>query len=213
MRVDANTADVARFEGPEQRRQANQLGMWTLLSTEVLFFGGMILAYVVYRWAYPAQFAAGSRTLNFWAGTINTAVLLTSSLTMALADKFAESGRKQAFLAFVSLTAVLGVAFVCVKGYEYHEMWAKGLFPGPGFDPSRPPQLEMFVYLYFTMTAVHALHMLVGIGLMAWLLRLSLLGKVTKASHEAVSMVGLYWHFVDCVWVVLYPLLYLVPNR
>ncbi|HEY1791631.1 MAG TPA: cytochrome c oxidase subunit 3 family protein [Opitutaceae bacterium] len=205
-------ANAPQFGSQEQRIAANQLGMWTLIATEILFFGGLFLSYVTYRVAYPSAFAVGSRHLDYLCGTINTGVLLTSSLCMALGDLSIRKGRTRALAGWISATAALGAAFVCIKGFEYHEMWRDHLVPGFRFDPSVSPQVELFVCLYFIMTGLHAIHMLVGIGLMAWLLKLNAASRFSERAHEPVKMVGLYWHFVDCVWIFLYPLLYLVPK-
>jgi cytochrome c oxidase subunit III len=201
------------FGSARQRDLANHLGMWTFIATEVLFFGGLFLAYFIYRITYPAAFAAGSHALNFWLGTINTAVLLASSLTMALGDAYIKRGNRAALRSCVIATASLGVVFLAIKASEYHEMYAKHLLPGMLFDSRMSPPVQLFVFLYFAMTGLHAVHMVIGLGLMAWLLRLNGRGRLTAARHAPVEMFGLYWHFVDCVWVFLYPLLYLIPQR
>lgn len=210
------SADAAalppQYHDVPQREAANQLGMWTLIATEVLFFGGLFLAYVVYRVTYPAAFAAGSRLLDFWSGTLNTAVLLTSSLSMALGDAFIKRGRRGTAGVCIACTAFLGVVFLGIKFLEYRDMYRSGLVPGPGFSETVPPQTELFVFLYFAMTGLHAVHMLAGLAAMSWLFRLNQLGRFSAKAHEPVKMVGLYWHFVDCVWVFLYPLLYLIPR-
>jgi cytochrome c oxidase subunit 3 len=201
----------AAYGDKRQRDLANHLGMWTFIATEVLFFGGLFLAYFIYRITYPAAFAAGSHTLSFWRGTINTAVLITSSLTMALGDVYIKRGNRAALRNCVIATASLGILFLAIKASEYHEMYAKHLVPGLPFDSWVSPPMQLFVFLYFAMTGLHAAHMLIGLGLMAWLLRLNQHGRLTAAQHAPVEMFGLYWHFVDCVWVFLYPLLYLIP--
>jgi len=200
------------YADARQRDVANHLGMWAFLATEILFFGGLFLAYFIYRSTYAAGFA-GSRTLNFWRGTLNTAVLLGSSLTMALGDAYIKQGRRRPLQFCLAATAVLGSVFLAVKASEYQEMYAKHLLPGRGFEPGAAPGLQLFVLLYFTMTGLHAFHMLVGLGLMVWLLRQNQRGRFTAAQHAPIEMFGLYWHFVDCVWVFLYPLLYLIPRR
>ena len=186
--------------------------MWTLIATEVLFFGGLFLAYLIYRLSYPAAFSAGSRLHDFWSGTLNTAVLLTSSLSIALGDAFIKQGRRRALGACVACTAGLGILFLGVKFMEYHHMFRAHLVPGRTFGAGGAPQVELFVFLYFAMTGLHAIHMLAGLGAMAWLWRLNQLGRLSATAHEPVKMVGLYWHFVDCVWVFLFPLLYLIPK-
>jgi cytochrome c oxidase subunit III len=208
----ANTAGVPpQYHDKAQRDAANQLGMWTLIATELLFFGGLFLAYFIYRLTYPAAFSAGSRLLDFWSGTVNTAVLLTSSLTMALADAMIKRGRRRAMALLISCTAVLGALFLAVKFREYSGMYRDHLVPGVNFSAQVSPQAELFVFLYFVMTGLHALHMVIGIGAMVWLLVIDRRGVLSGSAHAPVVMVGLYWHFVDCVWVFLYPLLYLIP--
>jgi cytochrome c oxidase subunit III len=200
-----------QYHDKTQREGANQLGMWTLIATEVLFFGGLFLAYIIYRLSYPAAFSAGSHLLDFWSGTVNTAVLVTSSLTMALADVMIKQGRRRAMAACIFCTAILGAVFLGIKFHEYSTMYRDHLIPGIEMAASVAPQTELFLFLYFAMTGLHALHMLIGIGAMGWLMRLNKHGRLSSNVHEPVVMVGLYWHFVDCVWVFLYPLLYLIP--
>jgi cytochrome c oxidase subunit 3 len=195
-----------------QRDVANDLGMWTFIATEVLFFSGLFLAYFIYRSTYPSGFASGSRELNFWRGTLNTLVLLTSSLTMALSDAFVERRSRTAFRVCLACTALLGTLFLVIKFSEYQEMFSKHLVPGLPFASSVAPSVKLFVLLYFIMTGVHAVHMLAGLGVMSWLIRLEIKGEVASGRTAPVRMFGLYWHFVDCVWVFLYPLLYLIPS-
>jgi cytochrome c oxidase subunit 3 len=213
MRTPATPPLPAAYGDQRQLDLANHLGMWAFIATEVLFFGGLFLAYFVYRMTYPSAFAAGSQTLNFWRGTINTAVLLTSSLTMALGDAYIRRGNRDALRRCLIATAALGVLFLAIKASEYQEMYGKHLVPGLPFDPQASPPMQLFVFLYFAMTGLHAIHMLIGLGLMAWLLRLNQGGRLSAEHDAPVEMVGLYWHFVDCVWVFLYPLLYLIPRR
>jgi len=198
------------YADARQRGRANHLGMWTFIASEVLFFGGLFLAYFIYRHAYPAAFAAGSHRLNFWKGAVNTAVLLTSSLAMAWGDAFIKAGRRGALQACLAATVVIGVVFLALKGSEYREMYAQHLVPGLNFDARVGPQVELFIWMYFVMTGVHAVHMLVGLGLMGWLMVLNRRGRFNHARHAPIELFGLYWHFVDCIWVFLYPLLYLV---
>jgi cytochrome c oxidase subunit 3 len=211
--MKAETVAVpAPYSDRAQRDIANHLGMWTLIATEIVLFGGLFLAYLVYRLSYPAAFSAGSHRLDFWSGTANTAVLLTSSLFMALGDVMIKRGRRRALQVCLGLTAALGVMFLAIKFSEYRQMYHEHLVPGILFDAAGPPQIQLFLFLYFVMTALHAVHMLVGIGVIVWLLRLNRLGRLSSGDHAPVSMVGLYWHFVDCVWIFLYPLLYLIPR-
>jgi cytochrome c oxidase subunit 3 len=199
--------------GTGRRETANQLGMWTLIASEVLFFGGLLVAYAVYRRAYPAAFAAGSQRLGFWGGTLNTAVLLTSSLGMAAGDVMIKRGRPRALQACLLGTALLGLLFLGIKLIEYDHLYRAHLVPGVNFSADGPPQIQLFLLLYFILTGLHAAHMLAGLGALAWLGWKNHRGLLSRAEHEPVVMVGLYWHFVDCVWVFLYPLLYLIPHR
>ena len=201
-----------QFGDSAQRAVANRLGLWGFLATEILLFGGLFTSYAVYRHTYPAVFAAGSRHLDFWIGTLNTVILLTSSLAMAFADHAIKCGRRDALRRFLALTWLLGAAFLTLKGWEYFQKYSEHLIPGPNFhdaDGIGSP-LQLFFFLYFVMTGLHALHMLVGLTVIAWVLRLNRRGCLSAAHHAPVEMTGLYWHFVDCVWVFLYPLLYLI---
>ena len=200
------------FADAEQQQAANHLGMWAFLATEMLFFGGLFACYAVYRWTYPQAFAAGSRHLDFWIGTINTAVLLTSSLGMALADRATRLERRDAAFGWLVLTGMLGATFLGLKGYEYAQKIHEHLVPGAHFHlaAGESAPVQLFLFLYFAMTGLHAMHMLAGLGAIGWLLALNRRGRLTRERDAPVAMVGLYWHFVDCVWIFLYPLLYLV---
>jgi cytochrome c oxidase subunit 3 len=181
----------------------NRLGLWVFLATEVLFFGGMFLAYALYRHTYPAAFQAGARLMEFGLGTANTAVLLTSSFFMALG---ARAGDRRRLRQCLAAAAGLGIVFLVIKAIEYGSKFAAHLVPGPGFAGPHGP-LELFFTLYFAMTGLHAIHMLFGLAAVGWL------GWRCRGDRplpvEPVAMVGLYWHFVDCIWVFLYPLFYL----
>jgi cytochrome c oxidase subunit 3 len=202
------------YVAADQRDEAGQLGMWTFLATEVLFFGGLIAAYVVMRGAYPGAFAAGSRQLSFAIGTTNTLVLLTSSLAMVCAVSFAGRGRRRAAVGCLVATALLGATFLLLKSVEYHDKFAEHLIPGRDFRPpaGAPPTTQICIFLYFALTGLHALHMLIGLGLVGWLAARVARPRVGGPPDHAPELVGLYWHFVDCVWVFLYPLLYLVAQ-
>ena len=196
----------------EARATTNQLGMWVFLTTEILLFGGMFVVYSLYRGVYPAAFRQGGQTMDFWLGTLNTAVLLTSSLFMAVADRAVRANRRRQVTACLLVTILLGLAFLGIKSYEYHAKYAAHLVPGSRFRAGggRAPQLQIFLFLYFAMTGLHAVHMIGGLAAVSWLLALNLRGRLSPARAEPVTMVGLYWHFVDCIWVFLYPLFYLV---
>jgi len=196
----------------EQQRDASSLGMWVFLVTEILFFGGLFLAYTVYRSQYARAFAEASRHLDITLGTFNTAVLIVSSLTMALAVFSAATGRRRALLLFLIATMVLGGVFLGVKAVEYGHKFHDHLVPGLHFRFPGPyaRQAEIFYSLYFAMTGLHAAHMIIGIGIFTWLLYASWRGRFTPAYNTPVEMGGLYWHFVDIVWIYLFPLLYLI---
>jgi cytochrome c oxidase subunit III len=204
-----------QFDDLEQQREAGTLGMWTFLATEILFFGGMFTGYTVYRAAYPEAFHIGSHELDFILGGINTAVLILSSLTMALGVHSAQTGRRRRLIGYLIATMILGAAFLGVKAYEYHHKWVHGLVPGLHFTYTGPhaPQVELFLGFYFAMTGMHALHMIVGLGIMTVLVVMAWQGRFTKEYHSPVVVSGLYWHFVDIVWIFLYPLLYLIGAR
>jgi cytochrome c oxidase subunit 3 len=203
------------FDDAEQQREAGTLGMWIFLVTEIMFFGGMFTAYVVYRTLFPETFAHASHHLDVRLGTFNTAVLIASSLTMALSVHAAQVGRRGAILRWLALTALLGSTFLVVKSYEYAHKFAEGHVPGPAFSWSGPdaPQAQLFFGLYFAMTGVHALHMIIGLGILAWLLREARRGRFGPAYNTPVELTGLYWHFVDIVWIFLFPFLYLIGRH
>jgi cytochrome c oxidase subunit 3 len=206
---------VARqFEDPQQQRKASDLGMWVFLATEILFFGALFVAYTATRLHAPQAFAIASRLTNLTLGSINTAVLLTSSLTMALAVRAAKLGLRDASIALLLATAVLGLAFLGIKFTEYYLDWRDHLVPVIDFAHTGPHAggVENFFYLYFFMTGVHSIHLIIGI---VTVLVLALLARRRDFSPDyftPVELGGLYWHLVDIVWIFLYPLLYLVAR-
>jgi cytochrome c oxidase subunit 3 len=210
---EARGAVAEQFDSLEQQRDASTLGMWLFLVTEVMFFGGLFTAYAVYRWSHPAEFAAASRHLDVVLGTVNTAVLICSSLTMALAVHAAAIGRRRGTAAFLALTIVLGAAFLVIKGFEYAHKFHEDLVPGSNFGAHGGRAVELFFSLYFAMTGLHALHMVIGIAILAILTVKALRGRYTSENHSAVEVTGLYWHFVDVVWIFLFPLLYLIGRH
>jgi len=205
------------FSDLKQQRQAAELGMWLFLVTEFMFFGGLFLAYLVYRTWYPAEFAAASRTMNVTLGTINTAVLLSSSLTMALAVDAAERSRQSALTWLLGLTMLLGAVFLTIKALEYHHKYAEHLIPFGGLAFSEPRSghegWATFLNLYFLMTGLHAFHMIIGIIVLGVLATLAARGQLASDRAVIVHNTGLYWHFVDLVWVYLFPFFYLVTAR
>jgi cytochrome c oxidase subunit III len=203
------------FDTPEQQLEASTLGMWVFLLTEIMFFGGMFGGYTVYRNMYPEAFASTSHYMNVTLGGINTAVLICSSLTMALGVRSAQLGRKKALILFLLCTIALGLVFLGIKYVEYHEKWVDHHIPGPGFryaDSRYAAQAQILFYLYFAMTGMHAIHMIVGVGLLTTLIIMAARNRFTPDWYTPVDLVGLYWHFVDIVWIFLFPLLYLIGH-
>lgn len=224
------------FETEGQQREAASLGMWVFLLTEIMFFGGMFFAYLLYRNWYNAAFVEASRQLSIPLGTANTAILITSGFAMALAVWSAEVRKKNLLVLFLILTNIFGLAFLCVKYVEYKEKWEHRHIPGIRYSIEEfvhpllksngttelegakalpvdtAKQTEMFFFLYFAMTGMHALHMIIGIGLLCMYTVLAARGKYTNGYVAPIENFGLYWHFVDIVWIFLFPLLYLI-NR
>jgi cytochrome c oxidase subunit 3 len=201
----------------DHQREAARLAMWLFLVTEVLLFGGLFLAYAVYRWQYPANFAAASRKLDLWLGAINTLVLIGSSLTMVLAHQAAELRRTSALAIFLAATILLGGVFLGIKTAEYAHKFHEHLVPGTHFvwstadahgSAADAGSAQIFFILYFVLTGLHASHMIIGMLVLLVLLVMTL----TAAQPPALSveLAGLYWHFVDIVWIFLFPLLYLI---
>jgi len=210
------------FEDLEQQHDANTLGMWMFLATEVLFFGGLLTGYTVYRYQYASEFTLASEHLKESLGAINTAVLICSSLTMALAVHAAQTGKRAALLWFLTLTMLLGATFLGIKASEYTIEYRERLVPQVNFTidewagetsvPPRAQPVELFFVFYFVLTGLHALHMLVGLGVLAVLLFRSRTGRYSAGYYTPIELAGLYWHFVDIVWIFLFPLLYLVRH-
>ena len=234
--VHGHRALQHHFENMEQQREAGTLGMWIFLVTEIMFFGGMFLAYTLYRSLYPAAFASASNHLDITLGAVNTGVLILSSLTMALAVYFTQIGKQRPQILCLVLTLVLGLTFLGIKAVEYHDKYEDRLIPGhliPGrsfgpevahegdHDPHKlhllpgatVRQVELFYWIYFAMTGMHALHMVIGAGLLTFLIIYSAKGRYDPEYHSPVEVIGLYWHFVDIVWIFLFPLLYLLGRH
>ena len=242
------------FDTMSQQKEAAVLGMWVFLLTEILFFGGLFVAYMIYRIWYFDAFAEASRSLSLFWGGLNTAVLIGSSLTMAMAVRSAQTNKRKATVSWLIITMILGTVFLGVKVIEYSDKFEHHHVPGPHFvwagehaaptsaeastsamatadktvgEPAAatehrqlslsPEQLQqttqLYFSLYFTMTGLHALHMIIGIGLMGVITWMSWKGKFDEKYYTPVEMSGLYWHFVDIVWIFLFPLLYLVERH
>jgi cytochrome c oxidase subunit 3 len=215
-------ADVAhhpalahQFDSLGQQTEAATLGMWVFLVTEVLFFGGLFLTYTVYRAFYPAAFAAASHELDILLGGINTAVLITSSLTMALAVHAAQLGQRQRLMMFLVATMVLGSIFLGIKGVEYYHKFVEHHVPGANFqfEKEYARHAQIFFSLYFIMTGLHAVHMIIGIAVLLVMWLWAWRGGITAEYAAPIEISGLYWHFVDIVWIFLFPLLYLIGRH
>jgi cytochrome c oxidase subunit 3 len=224
------------FANMEQQRVAGTIGMWVFLVTEIMFFGGMFLAYALFRSKYPASFASASNHLDITLGAVNTAVLIVSSFTMALAVYSTQVGKQTVQIICLLLTLLLGLTFLGIKAVEYNEKYVDRLIPGrliPGrefgpavaaagdhdprklhlLDGATTRQVELFYWIYFAMTGMHALHMVIGAGLLIVILYFSIKGRFGPEYHNPVEITGLYWHFVDIVWIFLFPLLYLLGRH
>ena len=200
--ADAHGHVEHHFEDAHQQKDAATVGMWVFLVTEVMFFGGMFLAYFVYRQAYPAAFASASNKTVLLIGAVNTTVLICSSLTMALAVHCAAIGKKNLIVLFLILTLLLGGTFLGVKAYEYHDKWVHHEVPGHNFDCegcADAVHTPLFFALYFGMTGLHATHMIVGAVIIIFLIVQARKGAYTPEWHTPVELFGLYWHFVDIV--------------
>ena len=218
-----------QFSDLRQQQDASTFGMWVFIAQEILFFGGLFTAYAVYRHAYPGAFAAGSHHLSWKIGFANTLVLIASSLTMALAVYSAAIGKRKRIVGFLLATILLGSVFLGVKYFEYSAKispclgdgpYAGCLVPGERFDAeavhlegAEGRHAQIFFSLYFGMTGLHALHMIIGIPIILVIAALAWRGRFSPEYHTPLEIVGLYWHFVDIVWIFLFPLLYLIGKH
>ncbi len=195
-----------------QQGETAQLGMWVFIATETLFFGALIFTYFIYRNAYPEEFAHAGKDAVLWCGSVNIGILLTSSLTMVLSINAAAEGRRRDLRFWLLATAFLGIAFVCVKGYEWYSDYDDQVVPAVNFlmKPGEAPAGQLFWVFYFIATGLHALHLSIGIGLILYMLWRVRRGDLTPAYYAPLEVVGLYWSFVDTVWIFLFPAIYLV---
>jgi cytochrome c oxidase subunit 3 len=207
-----------------QQHETASLGMWAFLATEVMFFGALFLGVAVYRTQYPVEFEKGSEKLNWFIGGINTVVLLVSSLFMVLAVHFAKAGARRAIVWCLTLTALLGVTFLVLKGLEYYIDYKENLIPGwkfndaewtgkEGLRPEQVPHVKLFLLFYWIMTATHGLHVTIGIIAVATIAVLARDGRFSPQYYSPVDVTALYWHFVDVVWIFLLPMLYLMSSH
>ena len=207
------------FETPEQQFSTAKLGMWAFLAQEVLFFSGIFVAYGIFRSWYPESFSVGSHFLNWRLGAANTLVLLFSSLTAALAVRSSQVGEKRKTTIYLAITIVCACIFMVVKYFEYSHKFHVGLLPGEYFREQThlpegitrvPYHIRSFLGIYFMATGVHGLHVLVGIGVLVWILIRNERGEFGPDYYTPVDIAALYWHLVDLIWIYLFPLLYLI---
>ncbi|MBO0737535.1 MAG: cytochrome c oxidase subunit 3 [Alphaproteobacteria bacterium] len=201
-----------QFATLAQQGETAQLGMWVFIATETLFFGALLFAYFVYRNLYPEEFAQAAKETVLWCGILNTGLLLTSSLTMVLAIEAAAAGRRQALTNWLLATAALGIAFILIKSYEWYLDYQDGVVPAVHFfmKLDQAPAGELFWVFYFIATPLHALHLSIGVGLLFFMLTRARRGELTSGYFAPLEVVGLYWSFVDTVWIFLFPAIYLV---
>ncbi|MFZ3238108.1 MAG: cytochrome c oxidase subunit 3 [Stellaceae bacterium] len=196
-----------------QQGDTAQLGMWVFITTETLFFGALLFTYFLYRTTYPHEFAVAAKDAVLWCGSVNIGLIMTSSLTMVLAINAAADGRRRALVYWLLATAFLGLCFLGVKGYEYCLDYNDNVVPAINFvmKPGEAPAGELFWVFYFVATGLHAVHMTIGVGLILYMLLWRVRrGEITPAYYAPLEVVGLYWSFVDTVWIFLFPSIYLV---
>ena len=201
-----------QYESLAKQHATARLGMWVFLGSESLLFAGLFALYAAYRYLYAVEFHAAAEHANVVLGTINTYVLLTSSLTVALALHAARRGARRRIVGFLLLTIALGVTFDVLKLVEYSEHLRQGIAPGSyyAFDELPARGAVLYVTLYYLLTGLHALHVTGGLVMLTWLAVKAARGRFTPDSHLALELGGLYWHLVDLVWIFLWPLLYLI---
>lgn len=200
------------FVDAEQQFDSAKMGMWVFLVTEILFFGGLFAAYIVYRLWYPELFTLASEQLDTFWGAVNTVVLIGSSLTVAMAIKSAQLNQKKNIAINLGITLALAAVFMVIKYFEWTHKFHLGIFPGEfyAFEGIDHPKANVFFSLYYLMTGLHGIHVVIGIGLMIWLLLRSMKGHFDSEYYTPVEMTGLYWHLVDIIWIFLFPLFYLI---
>ena len=204
-----------QFDNVEQQKDASTFGMWVFLVTEILFFGGMFCCYTVYRSMYPSAFGHASNHLDIILGAVSTAVLICSSFTMACAVNSAATGAKNALVGFLWVTILFAAAFLVIEMSEWRMLYNEGMMPGFNFTyrDIDPAHVQLFFCMYFAMTGLHASHVTIGIGLLAVMAFRASRGVFTAQYYTPIEISGLYWHFVDLVWIFLFPLYYLIARH
>lgn len=216
-------ATAHQFEDLEQQQETDTVGIWVFIASEIMFFGGLFASYIIYRSIYYTAFAGGSHVLDIKLGAANTMILLASSLTMALSVRSAQIANRRATILCLIATMILGATFLTIKGVEWDQKYVEHVVPDLKWAPEgevlakvAPGGLghaQIFFIYYFSMTGLHALHMIVGMGLLVWLLVRASRNSFREHYYAPVEVVGIYWHFVDIIWIFLYPLLYLIGGR
>jgi cytochrome c oxidase subunit III len=204
---------AAHFASLEVQNHAARLGMWLFLSTEILLFAGLFVCYGVYRFAFPETFAACSRHLDLTLGTVNTVVLITSSLTAALAVHYAKEGKNNLVVLMFALTIAMAGAFLVIKGFEYSHKFHEGALPGRAYamQAVQLPGAPLYFTIYFLATGLHAFHVIVGMTVLGWLMLRTMKHKnLGPNNYTGIELGSMYWHLVDLIWIFLFPLLYLI---
>lgn len=200
------------FDSADAEFEASKQGMWVFLVTEVLMFGGLFVAYFIFRGMYPEAFKAAHKLLQIPMGALNTVILLTSSLTMVLGVYWAQQGLSKKANLYLGATIACALGFMVVKYFEYSHKFHEGILPAGlmTYEGLKTPPEKLFMSLYFVMTGLHGLHVVIGIGLIAWIMKRTARNEFGPQFYTPVELVGFYWHFVDLVWIYLFPLLYLI---
>ena len=212
---DGEDVVFGQYETIEQQRESYVVGMWTFLVTEVMFFGGLFLVYTLYRWKYADVWHTMSLQLNWRLGAVNTTVLLLSSFTVAMAVQKAQKKETRAQLNYLFVTIICAATFLVIKFFEYKEKILHNLYPDWNFHPHFLVDFgpaRLYMSLYFAMTGLHGVHVLVGIIVITTLILMVKFKAPSVGDYIPTEMVALYWHFVDLVWIFLYPLFYLIPS-
>ncbi len=201
------------FVSAEQQFDAAKMGMWMFLVTEILLFSGMFVAYTVYRVWYPEVFTSAASALDWKLGALNTVILIASSLTVALAIRSIQENKQEALVRYLLITIACAFAFLIIKAIEYSAKFSHGIFPGANYSAHDLPEHfvnPIFFSIYFIMTGIHGFHVVIGIGIMIWLVVKATRGRFSAEWYTPVELSGLYWHLVDLIWIFLFPLLYLI---
>lgn len=208
----SNSHVAHHFVDSDQQFESSKLGMWLFLVTEILFFGGLFVAYIVFRAWHPDLFIQAAETLNTTLGAINTVVLIVSSLTIALAIRAAQLNQQKNLLLYLGSTIALATTFMVIKYFEYMDKFSKGIYPAGSYSYTgiEHEMAGVFYSIYYMMTGLHGIHVVIGIGIIAWLMIKAKKGAFNSEYYTPVEITALYWHLVDIIWIFLFPLMYLI---